>query len=101
MDSENFKIATNLNLTKTEEGMQRRIGELSLGLREVTDFCLRLALVDAMYDKEKPFVILDDPFVNFDEKNLEGAKKVLNMISKESQVLYFTCHDSRKIKEEP
>ena len=100
-DSENFKIDTNLNLTKNEEGMQRRIGELSLGLREVTDFCLRLALVDAMYDKEKPFVILDDPFVNFDEKNLEGAKKVLNMISKDSQVLYFTCHDSRKIKEEP
>ncbi|MCR4648450.1 MAG: hypothetical protein K5776_05155 [Lachnospiraceae bacterium] len=96
-DPENFKIDTNLNLTKTEEGMQRRIGELSLGLREVTDFCLRLALADAMYDKEKPFLILDDPFVNFDEKNLEGAKKVLNMISNESQVLYFTCHDSRKL----
>ena len=94
-DSENFRIDTDLNLTKTEEGMQRRIADLSLGLREVTDFCLRLALIDAMYEKEKPFVIMDDPFVNFDERNLKDAIKTLKKISENMQILYFTCHESR------
>ena len=75
--------------------MQRRISDMSLGLKEVTDFCMRLALTDAMYEKEKPFIVLDDPFVNYDENNLSGAKKVLDAVSKDYQVLYFTCHESR------
>ena len=94
-DTDSFRIDTDLNLTKTEEGMQRRISDLSLGLQEVTDFCLRLALIDAMYQKEKPFVILDDPFVNYDESNLSGAMKVLDRISGDYQIIYFTCHESR------
>ena len=94
-DTDSFRIDTDLNLTKTEEGMQRRISDLSLGLQEVTDFCLRLALIDAMYQKEKPFVILDDPFVNYDESNLSGAMKVLERISEDYQIIYFTCHESR------
>ena len=96
-DTDAFRIDTNLTLTKTEEGMQRRISDLSLGLKEVTDFCLRLALIDAMYQKEKPFVILDDPFVNYDESNLADAMKVLDRISGEYQIIYFTCHESRKL----
>ena len=94
-DTDSFRIDTDLNLTKTEEGMQRRISDLSLGLQEVTDFCLRLALIDAMYQKEKPFVILDDPFVNYDESNLSGAMKVLERVSEDYQIIYFTCHESR------
>ncbi len=100
-DSESFRIDTDLNLTKTEEGMQRRISDLSLGLKEVTDFCLRLALIDAMYGKEKPFVILDDPFSDYDESNLSGAMKVLEEISKDYQIIYFTCHESRRAKNNP
>ncbi|MCR4930088.1 MAG: AAA family ATPase [Lachnospiraceae bacterium] len=100
-DSESFRIDTDLNLTKTEEGMQRRISDLSLGLREVTDFCLRLALIDAMYQKEKPFVILDDPFSDYDKSNLSGAMKVLEDISKDYQIIYFTCHESRTVNDNP
>ena len=81
--------------------MQRRISDLSLGLREVTDFCLRLALIDAMYQKEKPFVILDDPFSDYDKSNLSGAMKVLEDISKEYQIIYFTCHESRTVNDNP
>ena len=92
---EDFKIDTNLSLTKTEEGMQRRINDLSLGLKDVTDFCLRMGLIDAMYEKEKPFIILDDPFVNYDSVNLLGATDALNKIADEYQILYFTCHESR------
>ena len=68
---------------------------MSLGLKDVTDFCLRMGLIDAMYEKEKPFIILDDPFVNYDSVNLLGATDALNKIADEYQILYFTCHESR------
>lgn len=90
-----YRIDTNFNLTKTEEGMQREMKELSFGLRDAADFCLRLAFADAMYEDEKPFLILDDPFVNFDRNNLETAGKVLEKVKNDYQVIYFTCHESR------
>ena len=48
-----------------------------------------------MYQKEKPFLVMDDPFVNLDEKRTEGGQRFLQEISKEYQVIYFTCHESR------
>ena len=52
----------------------------------------RMALLDSMYEGEKPFIIMDDSFVNLDDTNLVGAKKFLDEISKEYQVIYLTCH---------
>jgi len=54
-----------------------------------------MAMVDAMYDMEKPFLIFDDPFVNLDESRLAGAMKFLDNIAKDYQVIYFSCHKSR------
>ncbi len=48
-----------------------------------------------MYKDEKPFIILDDPFVNFDDEKLRGGISLLKEISREYQVIYFTCHESR------
>ena len=61
----------------------------------MVNICLRMALVDAMYKEEKPFLVMDDPFVNLDKEKMELAKGFLRAISKEYQVLYFTCHESR------
>ena len=36
-----------------------------------------------------------EPFVNYDESNLKGAMKVLEKISADYQIIYFTCHESR------
>ena len=47
------------------------------------------------YKEEKPFLVMDDPFVNLDKEKMELAKGFLRAISKEYQVLYFTCHESR------
>ena len=60
---------------------------------------MRLALVDAMYGEEKPFLILDDPFVNLDQEKVTAGNELLNEVSKEYQVIYFTCHDSRNPKQ--
>ena len=40
-------------------------------------------------------IILDDPFVNYDEDKIEKALDQLTQLAKERQILYFTCHKSR------
>lgn len=70
---------------------------LSAGQRGVVNLCLRLALIDNIYENEKPFIIMDDPFVNLDAKNFEGCKRVIRALSKHIQIIYFTCHESRKV----
>ncbi len=58
-----------------------------------TGLCRRLALVDAMYPGEKPFLILDDPFVNPDESSLEGRKRLMEAVTQHYQVICFTCRE--------
>lgn len=93
---EKSALDVKLSVKSEEGGVKRDIGYYSMGLRETMELCTRLALIDALYEKEEPFVVLDDPFVNLDEKALEGAKKVLVQIAKRYQLIYFTCHPSRK-----
>lgn len=85
-----------LSVKSEEGGVKRDIGYYSVGLRETMELCTRLALIDALYEKEEPFVVLDDPFVNLDEKSLDGAKKVLTQVAEQFQLIYFTCHPSRQ-----
>ena len=65
------------------------------GKQDLVGVCMRMALVEAMYKEEKPFLIFDDPFVNLDDNNIKGAMKLLDEIAKNYQVIYFTCSESR------
>lgn len=81
-----------------EEYGQRRTTEYySEGERNLLGFCTRLALVEKLYEKEKPVLVLDDPFVHFDGKTLALAKRLVGEITKEWQVLYFTCSQERNL----
>ena len=64
------------------------------------DFCMRLALVDTLFEKEQPFLILDDPFVNLDALRLEKALELLNIMAANKQIVYFVCHPIRAIETE-
>ena len=90
-----FFMDANANVTVDEKGMQREPRFFSAGYRDLIGICMRMALVDAMYQADKPFVIFDDPFANLDGGKLEGALKFLEEIGENYQVLYFTCHESR------
>lgn len=92
---ERFHMDANSNVTVDEQGMQREPRFFSAGVRDLIGVCMRMALVDAMYQEDRPFVIFDDPFANLDGRKLEGALRFLEEIGKEYQVLYFTCHESR------
>ena len=41
----------------------------------------------------RPFVVLDDPFVNFDKQNFKSAIDLLKKLSQNTQVVYLTCWD--------
>lgn len=91
----NWMIDANINLRVKEQGELRETHWLSAGYQDLIGVCMRLALVDAMYRDEKPFLILDDPFVNLDQEKVAAGNELLLNVSEEYQVIYFTCHDSR------
>ena len=90
-----FDISTELKVSFEEYGMKREVDYLSKGFKGVINLCVRFALIDALFEKEKPFVILDDPFVNFDKDKIKNALNILKDLSKEYQLIYFSCHESR------
>lgn len=94
-EPDTFSMDADTKLTVMEQNMPRDIGYLSAGKQDLVGICMRMALVEAMYKEEKPFLIFDDPFVNLDDNNIKGAMKLLDEIAKDYQVIYFTCSESR------
>lgn len=94
-DAKDFIIDANMDISKKEEGEYHDIEAQSDGLADMLGLCIRVALLDTMYTKEKPFIVMDDPFSNMDEAKINGGKRFLDEISKEYQVIYLTCHKSR------
>lgn len=70
---------------------------LSNGQISLVRFCLKMALIDNMYESEKPFVILDDPFSLLDSTNMKKVAKLVKEMATKGQIIYFTCHESRKL----
>lgn len=92
-----YIIDANGEISIEEKGRDHDKRFMSAGYRDLIGISMRMALVDAMFKDEKPFVVLDDPFINMDEGKIEGALNFLEEISKEYQVVYFTCHKSRAL----
>ena len=90
------EVDLKLSVKTDANGSKRDMAYFSRGTREAMELCTRFALIDALFDKEKPFVILDDPFVNLDQDTMDGARKALQSLSAQYQLIYFTCHGSRK-----
>lgn len=94
---EKIVMNANFEIRYEREGKERSDEHLSSGQRSLCALCFRLALIDNMYLTEKPFVILDDPFINLDDEHLVKAKELLKEIAKKMQIVYFACHPSRAI----
>ncbi len=78
-------------------GKERSEKHLSAGQKSLCALCFRLALIKNMYAGQKPFLVLDDPFVYLDENHLQKARALLKELSKDFQIVYFTCHQSRVV----
>ncbi len=96
-DAPETLIAADLGINFREIGGQRDIAWYSAGQRAAISVCLRLALIDAIFTEERPFLVLDDPFTDLDAKTMQNAAEMLKTLSEKMQIVYFTCHKSRNI----
>ena len=94
---EKVTMTPNFEIRYERNGIEHSEKHLSSGQRSICAFCFRMALIDNMYTEEKPFLILDDPFVNLDQKHMDRVKEMLKKLSDKLQLIYFTCHISRAI----
>ncbi|MCR4705642.1 MAG: AAA family ATPase [Lachnospiraceae bacterium] len=94
-DDRRYELDAALGLKVLEQGELREIGYLSEGAKDLVGLCRRMAMVEAMYGQEKPFLIFDDPFVNLDDEKIRGAAKFLDEIANDYQILYISCSKNR------
>lgn len=95
--SDAWMIDADLSLKLRQSGKMRESKWLSAGYRDLLGVCMRMAMVDAMFTEEKPFLVFDDPYVNLDDEKLENGKRLLEALGNKYQLIYFTCHESRQV----
>ena len=91
-----FQMSEDLELSFVDRGLSREQGYLSEGLQDLCRFCQKLAIFDAMFQGEKAFLLLDDPFSHLDEKNGARARALLEELAESRQIFYFTCSEERR-----
>ena len=91
------EIDTDFEVSVEEGGSRKDTAYYSKGYKNLFNFCRRFALIDVLFNNDKPFVILDDPFVNLDQEKLDSALKLVKEISCDFQVIYLVCHKSRTV----
>lgn len=97
-DMGNYHIDMKLEVHLDKEGGFHDKKSFSSGEKDLTELCVRLALLDAVYkDSEQPVIILDDPFVNFDNERLKNAMGLVESLARQYQVIYCVCHESRSM----
>jgi uncharacterized protein YhaN len=67
-------------------------GQLSSGTQDQLYLSARLALIELLFNKARPPLLLDDPFTRFDPARREQAVELCKDIGDTYQVLLFTCH---------
>ncbi len=92
-----YSVDANLKVYLDVGSIPKELSALSMGYQDLSWLCMRLSFIDAMYQEDKPFLIMDDPLVNMDEKRIRGGRRLLKQLSARYQILYFTCHRSRSI----
>ena len=94
-DGKQYELDADFKIKAREQGALHDTKLLSEGYQDLIGLCRRMAMIDAMYQQEKPFLIFDDPFVHLDDRRLAGALQFLDRIAEEYQVLYFSCSEAR------
>ena len=69
------------------------IDELSQGTRDQVYLSARLALCDLIFDKARPPLLMDDPFVKFDPERRDAALKLCKHLAADRQIILFTCQE--------
>ena len=88
----NFVIDTEWKVKEDTDFGAKEFQYSSQGLQDIISFCQRINLIEKVYKKEKPIIVLDDIFVNLDDKKLKIAKNIVKEVAKNYQILYLCCN---------
>lgn len=92
----NILVDSDLRLHIVRNGDEHEVDNFSTGTVDCITICMRLALVNALFGNEIPFLILDDPFINMDDERTKCALEMIQKIAQDHQVIYLVCNSSRK-----
>ena len=87
------KADGNRLVVETPEGLQKNVSALSRGTAEQLYLSMRLAFIKEYANRVGTLpLIVDDILVNFDPERAKTTIRLLNEVSKENQIIMFTCH---------
>lgn len=81
-----------MNVIHPGDKSQTPVANLSCGTVDQCYFALRVAVAELIVNSESFPFFLDDSFVQYDDKRLEGALEIVSELSRRHQVLLFSCH---------
>ncbi len=90
---------TDFNISLERSGALHPVLAESSGIRDIINLSARFALIDALFENDKPCVILDDVMNNLDEERFQSAMRMTEEFAKSCQVIYLTCNSSRTPKQ--
>lgn len=90
-------LKEDLTLMYEEQGKLRDEQTFSSGLLVSSSILVRFALASIIFDKEPCTIFLDDPFTSLDKENFNYIKQTISTLSKQYQIIYFTCAQSRSL----
>ena len=90
-------LTTDLNVSVMTDTGEKSVEYLSSGAKDTAYMCLRCALVDLLYEHNKPFILLDDAFAHLDDERLVMILKELVRVSENEQIIILTCHNRESL----
>jgi uncharacterized protein YhaN len=84
-----------IGVIKHDTGELLRVDSLSVGTIDQLYFSLRLGIINSINNESLP-LILDDCFTQYDENRLKNILALLEEISKNRQIILFSCHNREK-----
>lgn len=93
-----FVVDTNFDIKEVTALGVKEKEYSSQGYQDILAFCVRLYFLREIYKKEKPFIVLDDTFVNFDDENVNRVKEIIKNLAKDYQIFYMCCNSRCRLK---
>lgn len=96
-DGEKWRFSAAALPLAEENGTLKEGDYYSAGMRGLWDLCIRLALVETIFQKELPVLIFDDVLRDFDDEKTEKGKLLIKELARKYQIVYCTCKQERKL----
>ncbi len=88
-------IDSDFNIGFESHGAMHPLSSESSGMKDLISLCARYALIDALFENDKPCIVLDDIMNNLDEERFKSAMKMTEKLAQKYQIIYLTCNSAR------